>query len=342
MKTGKIFILRKPLLYTCAFVAYSLFAFLMFPIFSLTVMLLSVVLVMLAAWLYGFTGCIFTTALTIPIHYLILIYYCDDPSMQNEAFNPFGIATQLLVSMLIATFRHAKLKIEAINAMLEQKISARTQELDRLRHYIVQNHETVQTVLGHMLLHDVGNALKKMAEKNDILVNKLAFEDNPTSARALILGSMIKNSINVVHNLDFFDHFFTDKDQGFESSVQATAKHFTETANTQFDLNIRIKNEAISMHTQHILFRITQEAITNAVRHAQASTIWIELYAHGNALHLSVVNDGIPMPEKIDGGLGIKLMQHRAHQLDGKMQLSSNSDGKTVLQCEVPLDAEAH
>jgi signal transduction histidine kinase len=340
MKTVKAFVSRKFFLYICALAAYSLFAFLMFPIFSLTVMLLSVVLVMLASWLYGFSGCLFTTALTIPIHYLILIYYCEDPSMRNEAFNPFGITTQLLVAMLIATLRHAKLKIEAINATLALKISERTQELDRLRHYIVQNHETVQTVLGQMLLHDVGNSLKTMAEKNDVLINKLAFENNPASVRALKLSAMIKNSIDVVHNLDFFDRFFADRDEGFETSVQATAEHFTETANTQFDLNISIKHAAVSKHIQHMLFRITQEAITNAVRHAHASNIRIELLPQGNTLHLSVVNNGLPMPKKIDGGLGIKLMQHRAHQLGGKMELSSDSAGKTVLQCNVPLVAD--
>jgi glucose-6-phosphate-specific signal transduction histidine kinase len=282
-------------------------------------------------------GCIATTALTVPIHYLILIYYCDDPVMQHEAFNPFGISTQLLVSMLVAALRHAKLKTEAINATLALKISERTQELDRLRHYIVQNHETVQTVLGHMLLNDIGNSLEKMAEKNDVLINELAFEGNPTSVRALKLNAMIRNSLDVVQNLDFFDRFFADKEEGYEASVRATAEHFTETADTHFDLNIQIQNEAVSKQVQHMLFRITQEAITNAVRHAHASIIRIELFLQEDTLHLFVINNGLPMPSEIDGGLGIKLMEHRAHQLGGHLKLTGDPKGETTLQCHVPL-----
>lgn len=336
MFKAKKFTVTPAATYAMAWLIYMLFAFFAFPIFSISVMLFSVALSMFGAWLYGYSGGIVTTALSIPFHYFMLIYYSDDPAIWHEAFNLFGISTQLLASSSVALLRNTKNKLERLNSVLEERVEERTEELARLQHYIVQNHETAQVLLSHMLLGDIGESLSDMLNKSDILLNRLVFKGDPASFQAARLNEMIKDSIDNVQNLEFVDHFFTDKQSGFAEAVREVVKQFTETAGTRFDLKFHIQHDEIPKYVQHQLYRIAREAITNAIRHGNAKNIRIQLTMDDDAYRLSIVNDGLPLPSKIESGLGLKLMQHRTQQLGGDLKWDTTPNGNTRLLCRIP------
>jgi PAS domain S-box-containing protein len=77
-------------------------------------------------------------------------------------------------------------------------------------------------------------------------------------------------------------------------------------------------------------FRITQEALTNVVRHAQARRVWVELRQRGSELHLMIRDDGIGFDVSAarrrhasDVSLGLQGMQERALILNGKIEIKS-------------------
>ena len=118
------------------------------------------------------------------------------------------------------------------------------------------------------------------------------------------------------------------------------ANYFTESAGIRFVLDLNIDHEKVPKYIQHQLYRIAQEAITNAVRHANASNIRITLAAEQDRICLSVLNDGLPLPAKIEQGLGTRLMQHRTLQLGGQLGWSTTNDGFTCLNCAIPQPLE--
>jgi PAS domain S-box-containing protein len=86
------------------------------------------------------------------------------------------------------------------------------------------------------------------------------------------------------------------------------------------------------------LFRIAQEAVANALRHAKASEICIELGFTGTgALQLEIRDDGQGFPEgsAASSGIGIQTMRFRAEALRGTLEMIS-ADGVTV-RCRVPV-----
>jgi signal transduction histidine kinase len=90
--------------------------------------------------------------------------------------------------------------------------------------------------------------------------------------------------------------------------------------------------------TQH-LYRIAQAAVNNAVRHAQAKRIGIELHDCGAELLLVVEDDGIGLPAQTPaGGLGLRTMANRAHLLDGKLTIGAASGGGVCVSCRVLRD----
>lgn len=86
-------------------------------------------------------------------------------------------------------------------------------------------------------------------------------------------------------------------------------------------------------------FRIAQEALTNVLRHAQASRVTVRLGCDGERLRLCVVDDGHGMPAEAGPGLGLVTMRERAEQLGGWLRIDAAADGGTRVLAELPLNA---
>ena len=327
---------RKSTIYASAWLIYILYTLLGFPLFNITVMVFSIALSIIGAWLYGYSGWLITTVLTVPYHYVMLKHSSDDPAIWSEAFNPFGILTQLLFSGIVALIKSTKDKLDALNTLLEQRVAERTQELNRLRHYIIENHEGVQTLISKTLLKDLGESLSNMQKESEGLVTRLIAEGKSEYIKASRLNSLAKESITLIKNLGFIDHFIAEEQATFNSSVRKLTDNFRETAGTDFELDFGGKYENFPKSLQYQLYRITHEAVTNAIRHAKADLVRIRLELKENSYYLTVVNNGKPMPAQPELGLGIKLMQHHANQVDGSISFDTTPDGRTRFRCIAP------
>jgi signal transduction histidine kinase len=104
---------------------------------------------------------------------------------------------------------------------------------------------------------------------------------------------------------------------------------------------------AISMDSKHALYRIAQEAIHNAVKHAQASTITLRLTRDDQSLVLEVRDDGrgFDPTGSFPGHLGLRSMQERTARFNGVLTLESTPGSGTSVMVRIPLQyskAEAH
>ena len=91
------------------------------------------------------------------------------------------------------------------------------------------------------------------------------------------------------------------------------------------------------------LFRIAQESVRNALRHARPTSIEIVLTTDGSFLTLMVSDDGVGLNSAPpgQGGVGLRIMNHRAAILDGELNIEHGHDGGTVVRCRVPARAAA-
>jgi PAS domain S-box-containing protein len=95
-------------------------------------------------------------------------------------------------------------------------------------------------------------------------------------------------------------------------------------------------------HLANHLFRIAQEAVNNAVKHAEASGITISLADTGPAFELSVRDDGKGFRHRAKyGGLGLHIMQYRADAVKGTLRIGAGPAGGTRVQCVVAKSREA-
>jgi signal transduction histidine kinase len=83
-------------------------------------------------------------------------------------------------------------------------------------------------------------------------------------------------------------------------------------------------------------FRITQEALTNVVRHAHATHCAIT-FAMGETLALSITDNGRGIPSEQHAGVGLNSMRERAEELGGTFAVTPTVDGGTRILVRLPL-----
>jgi signal transduction histidine kinase len=93
-------------------------------------------------------------------------------------------------------------------------------------------------------------------------------------------------------------------------------------------------DEAVATH----LYRIAQEAVGNALRHASPRSVTIRLEARGGTIALDVIDDGIGLSPSAmrSGGLGMRTMRERARAIGGVLEVVPLSPRGTRVTCAVP------
>lgn len=98
----------------------------------------------------------------------------------------------------------------------------------------------------------------------------------------------------------------------------------------------------IDTQKQIILFRIIQEALQNAIKHADAANISINITLSSNTISLRIYDDGKGFEmQSTDTGLGIRNMQHRTALLGGTINWDLSATGSRV-NIQLPIKENDH
>ena len=99
---------------------------------------------------------------------------------------------------------------------------------------------------------------------------------------------------------------------------------------------VNVTDEATSNH----LFRIAQEAVNNAIKHANPRHVTVALGADQSGIALDIRDDGVGIttPPTSNRGMGLNILQYRAHCLGGSVCVESLPEAGTWVACRVPQD----
>ncbi len=125
---------------------------------------------------------------------------------------------------------------------------------------------------------------------------------------------------------------------GLRSALQelaaTTERLFSVQCELRADAAMLVHDNGVATH----LYRIAQEAVSNAIKHGQARHIVISLVRDRHWTVLSIKNDGaeLPEPRPRGAGLGGRIMNFRASMIGGVIELQQSPDRQPMVVCSVP------
>jgi len=130
-------------------------------------------------------------------------------------------------------------------------------------------------------------------------------------------------------------------DLDFAAALAWQTSEFTRHSGMEVTLNLEAGHLIKDNDTATGLFRIVQEALTNVVRHAQATKVHIELLAQQGRIELSIRDDGVGFDSGVrKGGVGLLGMRERCVAIGGTLGIVSQPGGGATIVVTVPLATE--
>jgi signal transduction histidine kinase len=178
--------------------------------------------------------------------------------------------------------------------------------------------------------------LLKALETN--LTHKGAREAEDTRA----IQGLIHQVVSHTHNLA---QCFSSL-ESTEEELGLLLKKLVANVRKTFHINCRLRAEPLSRAPSPDatlqLYKIAQEAITNAVKHGKAHSLTVSLGEQEQQLVLQIKNDGVPFPmeQQPSTRMGLRIMSYRANTIGGTLDIraGANSAG-TVVTCRLPLSS---
>ncbi len=134
-------------------------------------------------------------------------------------------------------------------------------------------------------------------------------------------------------------------DLGIVAALQYLASESNK--RTGLDVSVEVKGERVRLNPQveTVLFRITQEALTNIVRHSGVNQASIGLNFEPQQVSLLVCDHGVGFePNNVHegtGGWGLAGMRERAEAVNGQLIIQSSSENGTTIEVLIPLTSSA-
>jgi signal transduction histidine kinase len=128
-------------------------------------------------------------------------------------------------------------------------------------------------------------------------------------------------------------------DFGLLPALERLAETFAEQTAIDVHLQTALGDERLDPEIETALYRIVQEALTNVVKHAQASTISVVLTKRGDSVTALIEDDGqgFDASERSGDGLGLLGIRERIALLRGRVAVESSEGSGTTVVVEVPV-----
>lgn len=259
----------------------------------------------------------------------------------SSAFNVF-----LLVAVYLLASRDARLREDASRQLLEHQqtlehtVRDRTAELSRAYRHLQAVQEAEKSHLARDLHDELGAILVSAKMDTSWVQHHLQSHEAHIAAKlqrvleTLDQGVQIKRRLIEELRPTLLDNL------GLGAAIEWQAGEVCSRAGLAAHVDVPEEEPVWPSEVSIALFRIVQEALTNIVRYAQASAVWIELSTPHDGVRLTVRDNGIGMPPRAASGAlshGILGMRERVMGLGGVFRIDSPADGGTVLEVFVPV-----
>jgi PAS domain S-box-containing protein len=191
--------------------------------------------------------------------------------------------------------------------------------------------------LGHDLHDGLCQQLAGIELMSQVLEQKLAAKSKADAARVAEIGKYVRKAIGQTRLLARGLSPVTLEAEGLMSALEElagnTEKLFGIRCRFECASPVLIEDLAIGTH----LYRIAQEAVSNAIKHGKAKNVVIRLEDKaGTRLTIDDDGEGFSKKSSPGKGMGLRIMHYRAAMVNGSVSIEPNKSGGVTVSCAVP------
>jgi signal transduction histidine kinase len=291
--------------------------------------------VLLGAWCVGAYFGIFISALNVFVWRTSNL--AAGAHYSSSLISVWNAVVMLLLYLIVVGL--VKLYKE-LDERVRQRTAALTQEMQerrRLEKELLEAGEREQRRIGHDLHDSLCQHLTGTALAGQVLGKKLTDKSLPEAGAANHLVELVEEAIDLtrtiargLHPVEIRAGQLADN---FQELAAGASERLKVSCNFECPQPVLLDDPSVITH----LYRIAQEAITNAVRHGKAKRINICLDSGDNETVLTITDDGVGLPQNRNGnGMGLRIMAYRASMIGGAFNIERLSMHGTRVTCTMP------
>ncbi|MCL5098679.1 MAG: ATP-binding protein [Candidatus Omnitrophica bacterium] len=267
--------------------------------------------------------------------YLVFLY--NERSAMSQGFIGGWPGRAWLVGGLVL----AGVALVLLTLSLRKRLVAQMQHLrerKQLERQVQEVSEREQRRIGEVLHEDLCQRLSGLEAAGRMLEKKLKAANIPEAGVASEIAVELRESLTCACRMADELQPVSLLEHGFLAAIQKLA----DRAEKRAGFPCRVENRGFPgelelMAATH-LYRITQEAVSNVIQHAQATLMTISLYGNCQRLSLTITDNGIGMPKgSAQGpGMGLHIMRYRADLIGAQLEIRAAKGGGTAVVCSRP------
>jgi PAS domain S-box-containing protein len=246
--------------------------------------------------------------------------------------------------------KKAENQLHKVNEQLDTRVKERTEELAmtvdvlqgevakrmRLEKEVLEISEEEQRRIGRELHDGIQQELVGMTFECQLLNKKLKAKSLPEADAAAkihrLLGDAIEHTRAVTKMLYPVDLDSKDMAFALEQLALRVENLFHISCKFTHEKSLAVKRPEVAIN----IYRIVQEAVTNAVKHGKADSILINLDSSENRIIFTIRDNGSGLAADYDNtqGMGLRIMKYRASMIGASLNIEAGTDGDgTLVTC---------
>lgn len=307
--------------------------------------LLPVLLVSRHAGLWASIGCAALATLMSLISNLVVPHHDAYPFIPySDAALRFGVL--LVVVRLVRSLRR-------LNDTLDRRVRDRTARLEaevkerlKLENRIIETSESEQSKIGQDLHDGLCQYLVATAFSAGLLQRKLEDDRRPEAAAASEIVGMIDESITQARDIARGLYPVPLEEEGLETALRDLAAKTGKRTGIECHVHATGPPSQLEKDAAIHLYRISQEALNNSIKHSGASRVDIVVRIDKDSFELEIADDGCGIdhgaPGGGGGGMGLHIMAYRARVIGATLEITKGKAGGTVVRCVSTGTAESN
>jgi len=253
-----------------------------------------------------------------------------------------SLAVALGAGLLLAIASMAYiLRLERQTRGRYRELAQSRHELERLSSRLVDAQEEERRSISRELHDEVGQSLGALLVDLGRLSTSLPADSAEIRERLEHMKSLAERTVGTVRDIALLLRPSMLDDLGLVAALEWQGREVSR--RSQMEVAVESQNVSDDLPDEYkiCVYRLVQEALSNAVRHSQARNARVRVAGGANGIAVEVSDDGRGFDPQHTRGLGILGMEERVKRLGGSLTVKSAPGQGAVLKAELPLPVTA-